>query len=154
MSSSNSRSDATINSASRTDGASWDEGVNHYITAKAHANLAVGDVVAITAGVAGPLTAAVSTLAAPGQEIAVVCDVIASGAFGRMQTRGFAEAAVEGTTDVAAGDFLKVTNTLNEFVKDGAAKTVNSSAVAIDAQAANNNVVVSVYLLGTPAVIA
>lgn len=66
-----------------------------------------------------------------------------------MQTEGEAEASVEGTTnDVAAGDFLQVINAEFVFRKDGAARTDASGAVAIDAQAADSAVVVTVNLIG------
>ncbi len=56
---------------------------------------------------------------------------------GLVQVCGTCEALVDGdTTDVAAGDFLEVLNGATAFVKDGAARTTVSAAVAVDANAA------------------
>lgn len=66
---------------------------------------------------------------------------------GWWQIAGEAEALVEGTTDVAAGDFLEVLNTETAFKKDGASRTTVSGAVAIDAQATNSAVLSTVRLI-------
>lgn len=63
-----------------------------------------------------------------------------------LQVGGEAEASVEGTTDVAAGDFLEVLNGETDFKKDGTLSK-NSAAVAVDAQATNSAVVCTVMLI-------
>lgn len=63
------------------------------------------------------------------------------------QIGGLAEAFVEGTTDVAAGDYLEVLNTEQDWKKDATAIDVTSGAVAIDAQAADSAVLVTVFLI-------
>jgi len=63
------------------------------------------------------------------------------------QVGGLAEAFVEGTTDVAAGDFLEVLNTEQDWKKDATAIDVTSGAVAIDAQAADSAVLSTVFLI-------
>ena len=64
------------------------------------------------------------------------------------QIYGKAEAKVDGTADVTAGDFLKITAAIGDsFITEGAAKTNLSTALAIDAQTANSGVVVTVLLL-------
>ncbi len=78
---------------------------------------------------------------------AVASGTVADGAIAWFQTGGFAEASVEGTTDVAAGDFLKVSNGEDDFKKDATSRSTVSAAIAIDAQAANEAVVVTVYLI-------
>lgn len=71
----------------------------------------------------------------------------ANGAIGWFQVGGLCESHVEGTTDVAAGDFLEVLNGENDWKKDGAARTTVSGAVAVDAQAADSAVKVTVMLI-------
>lgn len=130
------------------DGARWSEGVNEFVTAKSHAALAIGDVVQLAASATGVLTAAPATTAFA-TETGVVCEAAAAaGTFVKVQTRGFAEAYVEGTTDVAAGDTLEVLDGENEFKKDGTAISTVTAAVAVDAQAADSNVLSTVYLIG------
>jgi hypothetical protein len=63
------------------------------------------------------------------------------------QVGGLAEAFVEGTTDVAAGDYLEVLNTELDWKKDASAIDVTSGAVAIDAQAADSAVLSTVFLI-------
>jgi len=63
------------------------------------------------------------------------------------QVGGEAEAGVEGTSDVAAGDFLEVLNGESAFKKDGSSRTTVSAAVAVDAQSENEVVVVTVRLI-------
>lgn len=128
------------------------EGVNEYVTAKAHGTLAVGDVVVISYDEDGPETAAAATSTVY-QQVGVVCTAATVGLEVLLQTRGFAEAYVEGTTDVAAGDFLEVLNGENELKKDGT-RSANSVAVAVDAQAENKNVLSTVFMLGERALIA
>jgi len=63
------------------------------------------------------------------------------------QYDGVAEAGVEGTDNVAAGDYLEVFDGELAFKKDGAARTQYSAAVAIDVQEADSVVVVTVLLI-------
>lgn len=114
------------------------------------AAIAAGDVLLLTDGYqAGKeKLAGVPATNAVYQWVVVALDAIADAAIGRFQKSGYCEAYVEGTTDVAAGDFLEVLNNNNEFKKDGAARTVYSVARAVDAQATNSNVKVTVWLLG------
>jgi hypothetical protein len=147
------RSKGTLVDVDFANGAKASDGVNEYITAYSHAALVVGDVVQIIANAAGPLTKAVVTIADAACHIGVVCTAAdGAGHWVKIQTRGFAEAFVEGTTDVVAGDSLKVLNGENDFKQDqsGGGFTVNTSAVAIDGQTNATPAVVSVYLTGTP----
>ena len=66
------------------------------------------------------------------------------------------DALVEGTTDVAAGDFLKIAQATSTtgYLKDGTSKTTSSHAIAHAAQTANSNVAAKVYLIGEPALVA
>lgn len=64
-----------------------------------------------------------------------------------LQIGGKAKALVDGTTDVAAGDSLEVLNTGTAFVKDTTARSALSGAIALEAQAANEAVLVDVELI-------
>lgn len=64
---------------------------------------------------------------------------------------GYVDALVEGTTDVAKDDFLKVTAPNAQFVKDGATKTTDSFAISTAAQAADSAVLTKVWLIGSEA---
>jgi hypothetical protein len=71
------------------------------------------------------------------------------------QVQGECEALVNGTSaDVVAGEFLEVITTGTALIKEGTVKDVGSVAVAVDAQAANSAVLVTVNLLGIPVAIA
>jgi hypothetical protein len=63
---------------------------------------------------------------------------------------GVVDAMVEGTTDVAAADFLKIVaaTDADAFIKDGTTKTTDSFAIALAAQAANSAVLTKVWLTG------
>lgn len=86
--------------------------------------------------------------------IAIARAIMADHVLAWFQVGGEAEAGVEGTDDVAAGDFLEVLNTELAFKKDGAARTTNSGAVAVDVQAADSIVVVTVRLINEQHLIA
>jgi len=148
------RSSASLVDTDYKNGAKWYEGVNEFQTVKSHAAIAAGDVVVITHSSTGPLTVAAATSSVY-QRIGVAVNAASgAGEWITVQLRGFAEASVEGTTDVAAGDFLEVLTTENDFKKDGAARTVYSGAVAVDAQPSATPTVVTVYLIGDPVQIA
>ena len=111
--------------------------------------VAIGDLVMIdyeeTAG--QEVSAITPATTAFNRRFAVALEAVASGAIGLFQTEGMVEAFVAGSS-VSAGDSLKVTNGLNELVKDSTARTSKSIAVAIDAQATAGNVLVTVFLHG------
>ena len=117
--------------------------------------MAVGDVAVLTFGYAkgSYLKATTPANSSVYQYVVVILETIASHAIGRVQVFGECEAFVEGTADVAAGDFLEVTNGKNEFYKDGS-RSVNSAAIAVDAQADAGNVLSTVFLLGDRVIIA
>ena len=85
---------------------------------------------------------------------AIALESVGVDAIGYFQIAGVCDALVEGTTDVAAGDFLEVLNTEVSFKKDGTSRTANSAAVALAAQAADSAVLTSVLLIGEAHVIA
>ena len=118
--------------------------------------MAAGDVAVLTFGYAkgSYLQATTPATSSVYQYIVVALEAIASTAIGRVQVFGECEAFVEGTSAVAAGDFLEVTNAKNEFYKDGSSRSVNSPAIAVDAQATAGNVLSTVFLLGDRVIIA
>ena len=82
--------------------------------------------------------------------LAVATEVVADTKYGVFQTFGEVDALVEGTTDVAAGNFLKVDVSVSTtgFIKDGTSRSAASGAIAKAAQADNSEVLTSVFLLG------
>jgi hypothetical protein len=85
--------------------------------------------------------------------IAAAMEVVAAAAGVWCALMGPADILVEGTTDVAVGDFLKAvagTSTV-ALIKDGTTKTEDSYAIAHAAQAANSAVLTKCYLLGEEA---
>ena len=82
--------------------------------------------------------------------VVVAVNATASGNWDWFWIEGICNALVEGTTDVAVGDYLLVdiSTAAGSFSKDGAALTANSAAIAMAAQAANSSVLAKVRLLG------
>lgn len=122
--------------------------------------IALGDIVLVgydpdgTAGLTQGMQALAPATNTFNVYTAVAMEAVAVDAVGFFQLSGVCDAFIEGTTDVAAGDFLEVLNGENEYKKDGAARTTVSSAIALAAQAANSNVLTSVYKIGEPHTIA
>jgi len=120
-----------------------------YISAYASSALTLGKVYQLTysqtAGqevqTATPATIGGPTITAVARRAEKAGDIV------WLQKGGQCEAYVEGTTDVAAGDFLEVLNGENDFKKDGSALSENSAAVAVDAQSDNSAVLVTVMLI-------
>jgi hypothetical protein len=61
---------------------------------------------------------------------------------------GECDALVDGTTDVAEGDFLEVLNGADGFIKDGTSRTTVSAAIAREAQTTNADTLTKVTLIG------
>jgi hypothetical protein len=82
--------------------------------------------------------------------VAVAIEAVADQAWGWFAVGGYVDALVEGTTDVAVGDFLKTTaaTSATAFFKDATARSVKSFAVACTAQASATPTLTKVYLLG------
>ena len=131
---------------------------DEFIVCYSHGALVIGRVYSIVASEYGPTTAAVpAAMAAPGI-LAGVCmeTASASGEYVTMQTKGYTEAYVEATTDVAAGDSIKVLKSEYAFKQDtsGGAESVNTSGWAVDAQTDAGPTLSTVYLSGRRAVVA
>ena len=95
-----------------------------------------------------PTAAAPATETTVYQLVAVATQTTTAAGFQWYQIKGDCEALVEGTTDVAKDDFLEVLTTETSFKKDGTSRTVNSVAIAREAQATNSAVLADIYLLG------
>jgi hypothetical protein len=95
-----------------------------------------------------------AALASVPRSVAVANEVIANGAFGYFTIRGHVMALVNGTTDVAADDRLKLApgTSAVAFIKDSA-ETVSSVGKACAAQAADSDVLTLVLLHGRPVVV-
>ena len=95
-----------------------------------------------------PIAIAVGTLAVY-RYIGVTLQAITAAGWYWMQIAGEVDALVEGTSDVAKGDYLEVLNTEDSFKKDHATvRSVNSVAVALAAKTANSEVLTPVWLIG------
>lgn len=81
-------------------------------------------------------------------KLAVAESAISFGNVGWFCIHGWVDALVEGTTDVTAGDFLKLVagTTTIAFIKDGTSRTSDSGAVAMAGQTANSEVSTRVLL--------
>jgi len=121
--------------------------------------IALGDVVQIIYDVDGndgliegmqcgtPEATAWATFTAVALESVAVDDV------GQFQISGVVDAYVEGTSAVAKGDFLEVLDGENEYKKEGTVRTANNAGIALAAQAAGSNVLISIYKFGEAHVI-
>lgn len=131
-------------------GLTIEENGKKYVSAYSTGARAVGDVVMLTySNTAGQeVTAADAATSTFPVRTAVAATVNAGTELSWFQVEGIAEASVDGTDDVAAGDFLEVLNTADDFIKDGTSRTTVSGAIAVDAQTTDAPVVVTVVLIG------
>ena len=82
---------------------------------------------------------------------AVALEAVAVDEIGYFQVSGFcADADVDGTTDVAKGDFLEVLNGADGMIKAGTTRTLGSCAIALEAVVADADTSAEVYLIGEP----
>lgn len=88
------------------------------------------------------------------QEVGVILETMAAAGYAWVQVAGVVDALVDGTTDVAKDDFLEVLNTAVSAVKDATTRSVNSVAIANEAQASSTATLISVELLGGRVIIA
>ena len=93
---------------------------------------------------------AVAAATATFRQVVVVATVDqgATAGFQWCVVEGECEALVDGTADVAKGDFLEVLNGDDGLTLDGAGRTARSVAVAEEAQATDADTLTSVYLIG------
>lgn len=89
------------------------------------------------------------------QEVGVLTKAMTAAGYAWVQVAGKCEALVDGTTDVAKDDYLEVLNGAISATKDATARSVNSVAIACEAQAtAGSTTLADVILLGGPVIIA
>lgn len=88
--------------------------------------------------------------ATPPRDIVVAQEATATASWGWFACVGYTQCGVEGTTDVAKDDYLKLTSGTSAvaFIKDGSSYTTSSHAIATEAQTTNSVVNIKVYLLG------
>lgn len=82
--------------------------------------------------------------------VVVAAAATAAASWGWFTYAGYCDALVEGTTDVAKDDYLKIVaaTSATSFIKDGTSRTADSGAIACAAQAANSSVATKVFLFG------
>lgn len=101
-----------------------------------------------------PKVAVISALSAGDERWVVVATATtADQAWGWFVIKGYVDALVEGTTDVAVDDYLKTTaaTSTTGLIKDqavGSGRTTKTAAIACAAQTANSNVATKIYLIG------
>lgn len=100
-----------------------------------------------------PQVIAVAT-ATPARDVVVATDATATATWGWFVMVGPCQALLDGTTDVAVSDYLKVTNGLSNFVKDSATFSTASAAIACEARTADTVGLQKVILLGGAKIIA
>jgi hypothetical protein len=133
-------------------------GMNEYLFAYVPASAVKGEVYVVTYDgdeETCPKLIAAGTLAVY-QEVAVVlADQGASAGFAWVQTKGKVKMLVEGTSDVAKDNYLEVLNTEKSAKLDHASvRSVNSVAIACEAQTTNSDVLTDVILLGGRVIVA
>lgn len=131
-------------------------GMNEYVWAYIQASTAQGEAQVLTfdGDEATAVKCADAATLAVYQEVGIVLAAHTSAEYGWVQVAGKCEALVEGTTDVAKDDFLEVLNTEVSMKKDATTRSVNSIAIACEAQAADSDVLIDVILLGGRVIIA
>ncbi len=92
----------------------------------------------------------------PTRELVIAKEAIAIASWGWVCFAGWTDALVDGTTDVAVGDFLKLTSgtSATAFIKDGTTITAASHAIAGAASTADSANTTLIELLGDRATVA
>lgn len=127
------------------------QGRNEYLYAVVPANALRGETYVVTYDgdeETCPQLVAAATLAVYQEYAVVLANQGSTAGVAKVQTKGHAYMLVEGTTDVAKDDYLELLNTEKSAKKDGTARSVNSYAIACEAQASNSAVLIQVELLG------
>ncbi len=99
-----------------------------------------------------PKAVACATNAVAGTIVVATEDQGSTAGFQWCVTKGYCEALVDGTTDVAKDDFLEVLNGADGAIKDATTQSTKSFAIACEAQT-DSDTLTDVYVLGVPAVI-
>lgn len=82
------------------------------------------------------------------QTVCVVLEAITAAGFVKVQTRGYCQALVDGTTDVAKDDFLEVINGAVSATKDGSSRSTVSLGIACEARSTDSAGLIKIFLLG------
>jgi hypothetical protein len=103
--------------------------------------------------VQNPQVTALAAQAGVQNHVVIAHEAVGIGEWGFFCYQGYHDCGIEGTTDVAAGDYLLVSDGVSTtgLVKDGTSRTQQSCAIACEAQATNSVVDKRVYLFGGPA---
>lgn len=99
--------------------------------------------------VQNPRITALAAVGGPFQ-VVIATEPVAASSWGWFCYRGYYDCGLEGTTDIAAGDFVKVDAAVSTtgLIKDGTSRTIQSVGIATEAQAANSVVNKTIYLFG------
>lgn len=127
------------------------QGRNEFLYAYVPASALRGEIYVVTYDgdeETNPKLVTAATLAVYQEYAVILADQGTIAGFAWVQTKGHTYALVEGTTDVAKDDFLKVTNTLKYCVKDATTRSTGSFAISCAAQTANSSVLTEVELIG------
>lgn len=124
----------------------------------------VGDVYMVTfsATLAQSPQVIVCATTTPLRNLVVAVEVVAAGAYGWFAVAGPVNASLEATTDIVAGNFLKLTAATSAlaFIQDGSSETTSSHAIAVLGITTNGvnrpttSIPNKVYLLGHRATVA
>jgi hypothetical protein len=92
----------------------------------------------------------------PTRQLVVAKEAVAIASWGWFAVAGWTDALVDGTTDVAISDFLKLTSgtSATAFIKDGTTITTSSHAIAGAASTADSANTTLIELLGDRALVA
>jgi hypothetical protein len=92
----------------------------------------------------------------PTRFLVVAKEAVATASWGWFCVAGWTDALVDGTTDVAVGDFLKLTSgtSATAFIKDGTTITTSSHAIAGAASTADSANTTLIELFGEKAIVA
>ena len=90
------------------------------------------------------------TTSTPTREIVVATEAALTTAWTWVIHAGVCDALVDGTTDVAVSDFLKLTSgtSATAFIKDGTSYTTSSHAIAMAASTLDSANQTKIYLIG------
>lgn len=127
------------------------QGRNEYLYAIVPANALKGETYVVTYDgdeESCPKLVVAATLAVYQEYAVVLVDQGATAGVAKVQTKGHAYMLVEGTTDVAKNNYLKLLSTEKSAKRDAAARSASSYAIACEAQASNSAVLIQVELLG------
>ena len=101
-----------------------------------------------------PNAVAPATSSVPKQTVVATEDQGTTAGFQFCVTKGYCDMLVNGTSAVAKDDYLEVINGADNAIKDGTSQTVNSFAIACEAQTATSDTLTEVYVLGVTSQVA